>query len=706
MTELRTSVFDDTSRLTQLDISSNRLTAVPQIIKSLTSLRTLNISHNKMDTKTIPQDTFTNLKSLKSLYLHGMGLRTLPTRLIPTGTIILNRLDLRQNEWDCKCRMRWIPDYMRTFTAAIISPSEVVCSQSSKLRGRKIMDLQESDFECTSEELENFENNDVTTSQPSTTSSGHNNFINPCVVFNCANGGMCYIEKNRPRCRCTKDWTGTLCHTSLTTTTSTLAPSTTTTRTTQRIDSPAPQRPRLMIIPDSITEEAVQIIIPVRNKELLLSISEIGQRPREFNIIPKANLFTVQNLNSGRSYNICIHMPLAGSRSTRRSSSTRRDTLCGTVKTKGVKVANTPASKPEITVVPSPKVTTKSSETPIQKQTSIVTKKTDASFSDPAFDQKLRGSKITPQTQPAEPDEFSMLYPAIGAGIGAVVVIIIVVMFCICRRQKRLLKLKKGSNADYTPGSATDNHHDVEMATVVHHHHHNHYNAGSIEPSNVSKSNQNSPTSTMQNDGTPTNNFNPKLSPSKTNNNHVVAQPKSSRSSSRSSGVSQPETRYTSIQPHVQALNPIQKYEQNGIPNGYNIYRGHDAPQEAARQSHRQIQQRPQNILQNNDSQPILTGNNSYYDANDSHLYPVSPLSSPAYNIPSTGSVNYNPAGHNTHALFQPIQSPLGTSLGDSIAGLNHRLTGSHALPPPMACLTRNLVVDNMPRYHDGVQVV
>lgn len=66
-----------------------------------------------MDTKTIPQDTFADFKSLKSLYLHGMELQTLPTRLIPTGTVILNQLDLRENDWDCKCKMRWMPDYMR-----------------------------------------------------------------------------------------------------------------------------------------------------------------------------------------------------------------------------------------------------------------------------------------------------------------------------------------------------------------------------------------------------------------------------------------------------------------------------------------------------------------------------------------------------------------------------------------------------------------
>lgn len=732
LTELRSAVFDDTSKLTHLDISNNRLTAVPQVIKSLVSLRTLNMSLNRMDT--IPRGTFDKLKSLKSLYLRGMGLKTLPEGIITPNKIILNNADLTENDWDCKCGMRWLSSYIRIFKDAFVNPEDIQCSASSKNHGRTIMDLEERDFECTKDELNTIDpppGDSSSTSAPSTTSRGRDVWkANPCDVFQCANGGSCVVVGFHPICRCAENWTGTLCRTEITTAKTTL--STTTTTTTTRATTtvshtpPPPQRPQLMINPNSVTEHTAEIILPTRNTELVLSIAEIGVRrpPKEFSIMPEAQPFTVKNLESGRSYNICIHLHLpGGSNSRRKSSQTPKDTLCGSVTTKGVKVASIPASKPEITVVPSPGVTTKIVETPVQKETTVITKKVSTNYPENGIDEKLYGEKSNPKTVPTEAGEFKMLYPAIGAGIGAVVVIIVIVMFCICRRQKRLLKLKQQNGPDYIPATPVDNHNnEVEMATVVHHHHHNHYNAGSIGES-PSRSNQNSPSSNTQ-DGAPKQNgfSNPKLSPAKVNannNNHssVALQSKSSRSSSRSSGISQPETRYTSIQPqqpHMPAVvNSIQKYDshtQNGIPNGYNMYRGHEAIQEnAIRQPpHCQVPPRPQNLRMTNDTQPLLTSPNSYYGANDSLRYPVSPMNVTPYNMPPNGAVTYSPLSHNAHAMFQPIQSPtvMSTTPGETIPNLTHRLSSSHVLPASAACLNRNLVNENMQRYHEGVQVV
>nr|XP_039264822.1 vasorin-like [Styela clava] len=709
LTQLRTSIFDDTSRLTQLDISKNRLTAVPLVIKSLSSLRALNMSLNRV--RTIPADTFTDMKKLKTLDIHGMGLTSLPFGIIPRG-VILNVFDMTDNDWDCRCDASWLPQYISVFRQAFVNPDGIKCSATSKLKNRKIEDLSADDFQCTEEELAktHFPPKVTTTTSATTTSSDPRKpwAPNPCDVYPCFHKGTCYLSNGRPKCRCTRYWTGPQCKISL-------LPTTTTTSTiyTRKPSTRSPAKPELMINQDSVTENSVEIILPQTDTELLVSVSEIGEHDntKELRIKPIAHPFTVLGLESGKSYNICIHLPL-GSRNDRNPPYIEeRDTLCGSVRTEGISVINKPVHNTEIQVVPS--LSGSENVNPTEKGT----KDKDVKEYKPGEGDKLYGD-VNPETTPTESSNFQIIYPAIGAGIGAIIIIVLIVMFFVCYRQRRRKKFKQ-NNPDYVPGSPIDTTQmvDMEMAPTMHLHQHNHYPAGWVDQANGSKSDKNKKNTKNKKQ---INYINNNQKAKKVSTPNRTSSP-GSNSSSSNGGTLQtryadtplhysPHQQYNPATPPIQMQYDVMPQQMNGRANEY-IYRNHQNNNNSAMlppNNHYMPRERPYDHEVMDEMAPLVVGGMNPYNYGghlENQMYPISQHTGPTYIAPSS-AVSYPQV--NSRSAFQPIQSPrkntVRTPTSDSGPITTH--VNTVQVLPTSTCLNRNVVNDSMVRYQEGVPVV
>lgn len=689
LTELRTSIFDDTSKLTRLDIGNNRLTAVPQVIKSFTSLRYLNMSLNKVGT--ISKDTFKGMSRLKALDLHGMGLTDLPRGTIPER-VILNRFDITDNDWNCGCGMRWLPEYMDIFHDAFIDPDTIKCSASSKLSGRKIKLLEADDFTCTEAEIADSVGPTSpaprTPNLPSAVTTKPRWFPNPCEVYRCQHGGICYVEGRRPKCRCNRFWLGERCQISLTIPTASPTVRSQKSTTTRQQATVTSQKPKLLINKDSITDHSVEIILPVAERELDVTILEIGshQRMTSQRIKPRAQPFTIEGLESGKTYNICIHLP---------TSSRGHDALCGLVHTESTKSAENPPATPKIRIVPSTNV--ESNDDTVDKN------------ADPGYGDKWSSDGESPDT--SQSADFKVIYPAVGAAVGAVIILSILVMFFVCYRHRKNKKLKGHNSSDYVPGAPMEpSLNDIEMATVVHHHHHNHYNANGGNANS-----KNGGVKTQKNQKFTNNNPSKSVTPQKSS-----SLSRNSVASSSNSGTV--HSRFTDTPQHYQ-----QQYMAPTPPN-HPQYEPIQSPRGNGRND---FVFRPSNNMNNpapianmqcipmnrhyepeivDDTQPMLTDMGQYipYAHEDRRLHPDFYPANPRNDYTSQPApVSSYPQG-NPRSAFQPIQAPrkntVRTSPSDTVPITTY--TGTAHIMPTSSCLNRNLIGDNMLRYPEGVPVV
>ena len=81
LTELPTGVFDGLEHLDLfLSLQGNKLRSVPEdLFRNLSSLKKLDLQGNKL--RTLPEGLFRNLSSLRRLYLQNNGLEELPSRV-------------------------------------------------------------------------------------------------------------------------------------------------------------------------------------------------------------------------------------------------------------------------------------------------------------------------------------------------------------------------------------------------------------------------------------------------------------------------------------------------------------------------------------------------------------------------------------------------------------------------------------------------
>ncbi|XP_076805622.1 vasorin-like [Clavelina lepadiformis] len=453
LNQLPSTFFGGLSNMRVLDISSNQIHRVPQIISNMTSLQTLNLSHNPITT--LDGNFLTNLRRMKTLDLGSLQLSTLSEGFIPRG-VYLNFLDLTNNPWNCDCAISWLTNFMRRVRGAFRNVNQAKCSQPPELTGRPLIALYQRD--CSGSPGKHSGANNIP--QPSPTSRRPN--IDLCAAMACANGATCYINRTsfRPVCRCLTGYKGMLCDKPLYRPT----PSTSTTTSTTAIASNTAFRPQLIIQSDTLTPNSVQIMLPSTRKRLKVSVAQIfpngiiDRSPREFRIRPTAHPYTVTNLEPGKRYKICI----SSTDVIQTSLQSRRiveDKLCGEVTTLPITI------KP-----PVEEVTTEhegdgdGGDTIVKGDGGDNGDNTNAGqeTGDDCDIVKQPSGGNAPVADPKTDSDFKLLYPTLGASLGAFIILILVILFFVCYRNKR--KLKQADNrsvgsrghAEYVAGKTGD----------------------------------------------------------------------------------------------------------------------------------------------------------------------------------------------------------------------------------------------------------
>lgn len=258
-----------------------------------------------------------------------------------------------------------------------------------------------------------------------------------------------FILKSFPFFRCRDGFSGPQCRTEK------YRPTTKPTTTTKSANNQP--KSALMVNPDSITENSVQIILPRASTDLTVRVKEklpSGKTGVETNtkIQPKTNMYTIQGLEAGRTYNICI---------TTADDMLKHDVLCGIVKMKGLAIYEKPS-----VVVPSLNPVETTTDKTIAQETKVAKNPVNMGENDSSVNAKRNG-------------ELGYLYPALGVGCGVLIILIILLLFFMCYRNKRSKINKKhphNNNTDtiYIPGGQSDmslqtRYIDMEMSPMCKH---------------------------------------------------------------------------------------------------------------------------------------------------------------------------------------------------------------------------------------------
>ncbi|XP_033835485.1 leucine-rich repeat transmembrane protein FLRT3 [Periophthalmus magnuspinnatus] len=158
--------FVNLINLTELSIVRNSLTAPPANLPG-TSLEKLQLQDNHI--KSVPPGAFAFLRQLYRLDLSGNNLSSLPQGVFE-DLDNLTQLLLRNNPWQCTCKMKWVRDWLRSLPSKV-NVRGLMCNGPDKVKGMAIKDLTTDMFECSdSELLSTFEtstvSNTVRPSQP------------------------------------------------------------------------------------------------------------------------------------------------------------------------------------------------------------------------------------------------------------------------------------------------------------------------------------------------------------------------------------------------------------------------------------------------------------------------------------------------------------------------------------------------------------
>lgn len=444
----------------------------------------------------------------------------------------------------------------------------------------------------------------------------------------------------------------------------------------------------------------------------------------ESRITPRYHPYKVRNLEAGKVYNICIHSPLSN-----RGFVDLKDSLCGTVKTEGnIRVISGPKDKetPSVKVDP---LSSKENEIP---QEGAGDKGVDDNKIPPGFENSLYGENV-PVTEASDNNEFQILYPALGAGIGAIIIIVLLVMFFTCYKRKRMIKLKEHNHNNndtmYTQGAAMDGTSgmtEMEMATVVHHHHHNHYNAGIAANKGKGVVATKRKLNVQQSSFICNDNARRSTSPNKTS-----SLGRSSTSSNSTGGTLQ--TRYIDTPRHY---TPGQSYPSlPSTPQNYDMMPQNARANECVYRNHQNnnnsipvMQCVPQSghySPENMDElAPLVTGVTMYgqggipmeyrdpqpYHSNENQIrqgadnYHMFINSRNPSQYPQPSAINY-PQTNPSRSAFQPIQSPRNNSVRTptSESGpITTHVNTAHVMPTS-SCMNRNVLNENVLLYQEGV---
>ncbi|KAK5610187.1 Leucine-rich repeat transmembrane protein flrt3 [Crenichthys baileyi] len=140
--------FINLINLTELSLVRNSLTSPPANLPG-TSLEKLHLQDNHINR--VPPGAFAFLRQLYRLDLSGNNLSSLPQGVFE-DLDNLTHLMLRNNPWQCTCRMKWVRDWLRSLPSKV-NVRGFMCQGPDKVKGMAIKDLTTDMFDCTDSEL-------------------------------------------------------------------------------------------------------------------------------------------------------------------------------------------------------------------------------------------------------------------------------------------------------------------------------------------------------------------------------------------------------------------------------------------------------------------------------------------------------------------------------------------------------------------------
>uniref|UniRef100_A0A8D0D210 Leucine-rich repeat transmembrane protein FLRT3 n=1 Tax=Sander lucioperca TaxID=283035 RepID=A0A8D0D210_SANLU len=142
--------------LTELSLVRNSLTSPPANLPG-NSLEKLQLQDNHINR--VPPGAFAFLRQLYRLDLSGNNLSSLPQGVFE-DLDNLTQLLLRNNPWQCTCRMMWVRDWLRSLPSKV-NVRGFMCQGPDKVKGMAIKDLTTDMFDCTGSELPTYETSTV-----------------------------------------------------------------------------------------------------------------------------------------------------------------------------------------------------------------------------------------------------------------------------------------------------------------------------------------------------------------------------------------------------------------------------------------------------------------------------------------------------------------------------------------------------------------
>ncbi|XP_076022524.1 leucine-rich repeat transmembrane protein FLRT3 [Genypterus blacodes] len=138
--------FINLINLTELSLVRNSLTSPPANLPA--GLEKLQLQDNHI--KWVPPGAFAFLRQLYRLDLSGNNLSSLPQGVFE-DLDNLTQLLLRNNPWQCTCRMKWVRDWLRSLPSKV-NVRGFMCQGPDKVKGMAIKDLTTDMFGCSDSE--------------------------------------------------------------------------------------------------------------------------------------------------------------------------------------------------------------------------------------------------------------------------------------------------------------------------------------------------------------------------------------------------------------------------------------------------------------------------------------------------------------------------------------------------------------------------
>ena len=147
LTSVDEDLITSLGNLHELDISSNKLTEVPQALKqdSLKGLIKLNLAANPFGE--LRMEDFQKLTGLQELDLSGLNLQGFPQSFFQIFPRLMH-LTAAENPFNCLCPLAWFPLWLTEKGVSLGRPEETRCHFPLVNAGKMLSALEHKDFGC------------------------------------------------------------------------------------------------------------------------------------------------------------------------------------------------------------------------------------------------------------------------------------------------------------------------------------------------------------------------------------------------------------------------------------------------------------------------------------------------------------------------------------------------------------------------------